>query len=199
MARTTEPAARTPGRPRSAQAEQAILDAALAAFIEHGYEGMSVEAVAERAGVGKTTIYRRWPSKQELVVAALDTLLEDVHPTATGDTEADLVALVGRAHDFITRTKAGEVLPRMIGELAAGTPLGRAYFDKVMRPRLGELAALFEDARARGELRSDLDVDLALAAIIGSMMFLRVTRTLPKTKGTLPDRLIGQLLDGLRA
>jgi AcrR family transcriptional regulator len=199
VAKTSGPAARTPGRPRSAEAEKAILDAALAAFIEHGYKGMSVEAVAELAGVGKTTIYRRWPSKQELVVAALDTLLEDLHPTVTGDTEADLVTVVGRAHDFITRTKAGEVLPRMIGEVAAGTPLGRAYFDKVMRPRLGELARILEDGKARGELRSDVDVDLALAAVIGSMMFLRLSRMLPKTKGTLPDRLIAQLLDGLRA
>ena len=191
-------AARAPGRPRSAEADRAILDAALDAFIEHGYEGMSVEAVAERAGVGKTTIYRRWPSKQDLVVAAMDTLLEDVHPTSTGDTEADLVTLVGRAHDFITRTKAGEVLPRMIGELAAGTPLGRAYFEKVMRPRLGELGGIFKDGKARGELRPDVDVNLALAAIIGSMMFLRMTGTLPKAKGTLPSRLIAQLMEGLR-
>src|SRR5256885_16606077 len=146
---------------------------------------MSVGAVAEGAGVGKTTFYRRWPSKQELVVAALDTLLEAMHPVATGDTEADLVALVGRAQHFVTRTRAGEVLPRMIGEVAAGTPLGRAYFEKVMQPRLGELAGIFEDARARGELRPDVDVDLALAAVIGSMMFLRLTNTMPRAPGTL--------------
>jgi AcrR family transcriptional regulator len=188
----------SPGRPRSAEADRAILESALDAFVENGFEGMSVEAVAERAGVGKTTIYRRWSSKQELVVAALDTLLEEMHPVATGDTEADLVALVGRVQHFVTRTRAGEVLPRMIGEVAAGTPLGRAYFEKVMQPRLGQLAGIFEDARARGELRPDVDVDLALAAVIGSMMFLRLTRTMPRARGTLPDRLVAQLLDGLR-
>src|SRR5205085_1795776 len=111
---------------------------------------------------------------------------------------ADLVTLVGRAHDFITKTRAGEVLPRMIGELAAGTPLGRAYFEKVMQPRLGELGGIFKDGKAKGELRPDLDVNLAMAAIIGSMMFLRMTGTLPRTKGTLPARLIAQLMDGLR-
>ena len=198
MTNVTKPAGRNAGRPRSAEADRAILDAALATFIEHGYQGMSVEAVAERAGVGKTTIYRRWPSKQDLVVAAMDTLFEEFHPTATGDTEADLVALVSRAHDFITRTKAGEVLPRMIPELAAGSPLGQAYLDKVMRPRFGELRGLFDDAKARAEVRPDLDVDLAIATIIGAMMFLRVTRSIPKAKGTLPARLIGQLMDGMR-
>ena len=63
MTDLTGRAARAPGRPRSAEADRAILEAALDAFVENGYEGMSVEAVAERAGGGKTTIYRRWPSR----------------------------------------------------------------------------------------------------------------------------------------
>jgi AcrR family transcriptional regulator len=68
---SAEPEARRPGRPRSAKAHRAILDAALALLVEQGYHGLSMEAVAARAGVGKTTIYRRWPSKQEIVIEAI--------------------------------------------------------------------------------------------------------------------------------
>ena len=188
-------APRPPGRPRDSRANRAILDAALQSFIDDGYEGMSVENVAARAGVGKTTIYRRWPSKKELIIAAIEDLFEDLHVPDTGDVRADLVHVVKQAHRFLIETKAGEVLPRMVGEVASGTPLGRAYFDKVMQPRLQAIVGALEAAKARGELRADLDDHLALASIIGSMMFLRLTRTLPESQG-FADRLVTQLIDG---
>ena len=190
---------RAPGRPRDSRADRAILDAALQSFIDDGYEGMSMESVAARAGVAKTTIYRRWPSKKELIVAAMDTLFEDLRLPETGDVRADLTSVVHQAHRFITETKAGEVLPRMVVELASGTPLGRTYFEKVMAPRLQAIVGALEAAKERGELRTDLDDHLALASIIGSMMFLRVTRTLPETLEDLPDRLVTQLIEGMRA
>jgi AcrR family transcriptional regulator len=193
-----ESSPRPPGRPRDPEADRAILDAALQCFIDDGYEGMSIESVAARAGVGKTTIYRRWPSKRELIVAAIETLFGDLRVPDTGDVRADLTSLMHHAHVFLTKTKAGEVLPRMVAELAAGTPLGRTYLEKVMRPRLQGIVEALEAAKRRGELRADLDDHLALASIIGSMMFLRITRTLPKTKGDLPDRLITQLIEGMR-
>jgi AcrR family transcriptional regulator len=199
MSNNAESSSRVPGRPRDARADRAILDAALQSFIDEGYEGMSMEGVAARAGVGKTTIYRRWPSKKELIVAAMDTLFEDLRLPETGDVRADLTSIVHQAHRFITETKAGEVLPRMVVELASGTPLGRTYFEKVMAPRLQAIVGALEAAKERGELRTDLDDHLALASIIGSMMFLRVTRTLPQTKGDLPDRLVTQLIEGMRA
>ena len=72
--RTTAASARRPGRPRSEQAEQAIIEATLDVFAEQGFEGVCVELVAARAGVGKATIYRRWPNKEELLLAAFGSL-----------------------------------------------------------------------------------------------------------------------------
>jgi AcrR family transcriptional regulator len=187
-----------PGRPRDVRADRAILNAALQSFIEDGFKGMSIEGVAARAGVGKTTIYRRWPSKEELIVAAIDSLFEDLRLPDTGDLRADLTSLVEQAHRFLTQTKAGDVLPRMVGEVASGTPLGRAYFEKVMGPRLGSIVDTLEAAKGRGDLRDDLDDHLALASIIGSMMFLRLTRTLPESRKDLADRLVTQLIEGMR-
>src|SRR5271163_5372205 len=75
---------RRPGRPRSEQAEQAIIEATLDLFAEQGFEGACVEAVAARAGVGKATIYRRWTSKEELLIAALGSLKSPMHDPRCG-------------------------------------------------------------------------------------------------------------------
>jgi AcrR family transcriptional regulator len=197
-ANPSEKTERPPGRPRDARTDRAILDAALESFIDVGYQGMSVEGVAGRAGVGKTTIYRRWPSKEELIIAAIDNLFEDLNVPDTGDVRAELASVVEQAHHFLTQTRAGEVLPRMVGELASGSALGRAYFERVMRPRLQGIVGSIDGGKTRGELRSDLDDHLALASIIGTMMFLRITRTLPESKEDLAERLVNQLIDGLR-
>src|SRR5437016_14195863 len=82
---------RRPGRPRSEQAEQAIIEATLDLFAEQGFEGVCVEAVAARAGVGKATIYRRWPNKEELLLAALGSMKSPL-PESTGNVRDDLVA-----------------------------------------------------------------------------------------------------------
>jgi AcrR family transcriptional regulator len=197
MTAKAETPTRSPGRPRDVRADRAILDAALDSFIEDGYEGMSIESIAGRAGVAKTTIYRRWPSKKELVIGAIDTLFEEFPSNDTGDVQEDLTALVRKAHRFVSETKGGEALPRMFGEIAFSTALGRAYFERIMKPRRDALAKTLEAAKERGDLRADVDVDLAIASIIGSMMFLRVTRALSDQKGDLADRLVAQLMSGL--
>ena len=92
----TEPAARPrrPGRPRSEQADRAIIDAALCVFAEHGVEGLCIEKVAAKAGVGKATIYRRWPGKEDLLLDALASLKTPL-PEPRGDSvREDLVALM---------------------------------------------------------------------------------------------------------
>ncbi|MHB8869099.1 MAG: TetR/AcrR family transcriptional regulator [Thermoleophilia bacterium] len=190
---------RPPGRPRSTRAGRAILEAALDAFVEEGYQGMSMEDVAARAGVGKTTLYRRWPCKDDLLLAAIESLLEDFHVDDTGDVRADLTSAVRQAHHFITKTRAGDVLPRMLPEVTSRTPLGRAYAERIMGPRAEAARRVIAGAKARGELRPDLDDQLAVATMVGSLIFMRVTSTLPDTGDALAERLVGQLLDGMAA
>src|ERR687891_521886 len=93
-AKTEQPGARAPGRPRSVEADRAILDAALDLFVKQGYEAMSIEGVAAQGRVGKTRVYRRWTSKEELIVAAIDELIFDVVPIETGSLRDDLVGLL---------------------------------------------------------------------------------------------------------
>ena len=188
---------RPPGRPRRPDTDEKVLEATLDAFIEEGYAGMSVEGVAERVGVAKTTIYRRWPSKDELVLAAIRSLFEEWEVPDSGDLEADLLTLVRQAHHTITRTQAGRILPRMAGEVTEGTPLGRAYLEGVMRPRFLAARELLARAVDSGELRPDLDLDLALASIVGPMMFLFLTAQLPAMGDDLPERLVRHVMVGL--
>ncbi len=103
----------TSGRPRKPETDAAILDAALAMFGEVGYEGMTVEAVAARAGVGKATIYRRWSSKDDLVIAAIQEVLTSVEVPDLGDLRTTLVAMVRGAITFMKTSTAGLIFPRM--------------------------------------------------------------------------------------
>lgn len=160
---------------------------------------MSMEGVAARAGVGKTTLYRRWSCKDDLLLAAIESLFGDFHVDDTGDVHADLTSVVRQAHHFITKTRAGDVLPRMLPEVTSRTPLGRAYAERIMGPRAEAARRVIAGAKARGQLRPDLDERLAVATMVGSLIFMRVTSTLPDAGDDLAERLVGQLLDGMAA
>jgi len=189
---------RARGRPRDVRVDQSILDAALDLFLEDGFDTMSIESVAERAGVGKTTIYRRWQSKEELVVATIGTLYEGMDVPDTGDVRADLTTVVRHMHGLIQNTKAGRALPRMAGELARGSPLGHAYMRTVLAPRLEAVGAALQRAEDRGDLRSDLDVEIAVASIVGPMMFLALTGRIANLDEELASRLVDQAITGMK-
>src|SRR5919197_1210265 len=188
------------GRPRRADVDRAILEATLDAFIQDGYEGMSVDGVAERAGVAKATVYRRWPSKQELLVAAGQHLYaEHVRFPDSGDLRTDLVALLRVVRHIATQTKAGQAMPRMVREMAAGTSMGRAFQERVLLPRFRLAREILERAQSRGELREDQDLDLAVASLVGTVIFLHLLGQLRDMPLDLPERLVAQLLDGIGA
>lgn len=177
---------------------RSILEATLDLFLEDGFDAMSIESVAERAGVGKSTIYRRWQSKEELVIATIDNLYEGVEVPDTGDVRADLARVVKHMHGLVLHTKAGQALPRMAGEVGRGTPLGLAYMKNVMAPRLRAAGEALKRAKDRGDLREDLDVGIAVASIIGPMMFLVLTGRIANYGEDLSERLIDQAIDGMK-
>lgn len=188
---------RPPGRPRDARADAAILEATLDSLIEVGYERLIVERVAERASVAKATIYRRWPSKQELVIAALGSLYAPLQIPASGDLRGDLTLLVRQAQHFLTQTKAGGVLPRMVGEVAAASPVGRAFLARVLLPRMADVQQVLQQAKQRGDLREELDLDLALPQIMGPILFLYLLGGLHDLDAAFPERFTRQVLDGM--
>ena len=104
---------KSPGRPRSAASHQAILQSTLELLAEVGFEAMSIEAIATRAGVGKTTIYRRYSSKSELVADAIENVREEVFIPDTGSLWGDIDALIESAAQT-TLTPLGQQTVAMI-------------------------------------------------------------------------------------
>jgi AcrR family transcriptional regulator len=197
---TTVPgAARPPGRPRSAEAHRAILDAAIAAFVEEGFEGMSIEGVAARAGVGKTTIYRRWPSKEDLVIDAINELIFDVEPPDTGSVREDLVEMLVIIQTIMTSSPAGEIFPRMAAQVAAGSPLGLAYLKRVIEPRFAILQAMIARGVERGELPADADPHLLRALLIGPVLMWKLLGRLSR-RGVRrrAEHIVDTVLAGIR-
>jgi AcrR family transcriptional regulator len=184
------------GRPRKPETDTAILSAALTLFGELGSEGMTVEAVAARAGVGKATIYRRWPTKEDLVIAAIQEVLTSVAVPDLGDVRTTLVAMVRGAIMLMKTSTAGLVFPRMAGEVAGRTPLGVRYVEAVIRPRRAMVRSVLERGVAEGVLRPDLDVALLADVLVGPIILRKILNELADMSDDVPERLVDSLLNG---
>ena len=175
---------RRPGRPRSAEAHAAILRAALELAVAGGLGGLSMEAIAARAGVGKATIYRRWKTKEALFAEAIGSIavMPDIPDTGTvrGDLDAASSAAIGRL-----APEAFQVIPRLMAEAGDDPALREALDSALLRPRRAAIGEILRRGVARGELREDIDVDIVTEMLIGPL----VTRTL--TSGGDPDALAG--------
>ncbi len=126
---------RRPGRPRSIEVDRAILQAALDEYAERGYEGMSVDAVATRAGVSKATIYRRYPCKTDLVLAAAEAMHDDWEPPNTGDLRADLQTLLRHLRQSMVDTTLGRANRKVVADSLSHPDLAEAFHAFVARRR----------------------------------------------------------------
>jgi AcrR family transcriptional regulator len=166
------PAVRLPGRPRSKQADRAILDAARDLLVEEGFTRLRLEHVAARAGVGKGTIYRRWPSKEALT---LDLVLGLAAPhldiADVGDTRAELRAAARNPLAAITGTPWGPVIRAMLSQIAGNPTIGDPFRAVVVARRRAEVARVVERGIARGDLRPDADAAIATELLVGPVYF----------------------------
>lgn len=195
MAKSSGGASGSAGRPRSEEAHQAILDATLALLAEVGFSALTVEGVAARAGVGKATIYRRWPSKVPLVVEAFGGL-PAFNDFDTGSLAGDLEAMLRAYLDLFNKTPLATVLPALASERAHDPALA-ALFNPVLRQRRSPLMNALERARDRGEIAAGVDLELAADLIVGPIavrLFFTGRRIQPK----MVDPMVAMALDGIR-
>ncbi len=163
------------GRPRSAQSHQAILEATLALFAEVGLQGLSIEAIAEHAGVGKTTIYRRWSSKEDLIKDALDLLRAGNLLPDTGTIRNDLLFIAQGAQELFNHNPLiGKLTTRLMAEVKTKPEIYRVFYDKVVVPRIQEFRQIVERAQKRGELRPDLDAMFILYLIFVPLVYSNI-------------------------
>jgi AcrR family transcriptional regulator len=165
------PVTRMPGRPRSATVDQRILDVTIQQLVERGYDAMSIEGIATAAGVGKTTIYRRYPGKRELVVGALSSIAASLQPPPdTGDARADLRAFVRQTFGVFRQDGLGFA---MIGTLLVrereDPELMERFRAEVIRPRIEAATAILRRGVERGEVRWDVRIDVVVQMVAGAL------------------------------
>ena len=160
------------GRPRSDKLQRAILDAARELLIKDGYTRLRLEHVAAHAGVGKATIYRRWPSKEALAQALLSDLagphiaIEDV-----GDTREEMLAAVMNPLLAVTESEFGPVIRALLSQIAINPALGDPFRATVVQSRREEVARMIARGIERGDLCPDADAEIATELLVGPVYF----------------------------
>jgi AcrR family transcriptional regulator len=191
-------ASRRPGRPRSERADQAIIDAALSLFAESGPEGLCIERVAARAGVGKATIYRRWPGKEDLLLDAIAALKAPLPEPAGRSVREDLVTLLDVLCQESTDPRRAREFALLLGEGSKYPRLMERYVETVLEPRREVVRAVLRRGMASGELRPDLDVEAALFMLVGAVVARRGHEQQAIPAG-YAERVVDELLRGLSA
>jgi len=187
-------ATRPPGRPRSERAAKAIIEATVDLLAEEGgVAGVSIEAVAARAGVGKTTIYRRWPNKEALIIDALAALKEPF-PAPVGDSVRDDLIAIARA--FVTDKTDKKRLDcywSIMGGAERYPDLIDRFTREVIEPRRDVIRMVLRRGMNSGELRPDLDVEVALWLIMGAV----AQRARAFGAGPIPEDFAPKVIDAL--
>ncbi len=185
------------GRPRSQEADRAILTATVDLLAERGLDGMSIEEVAARAGVGKATIYRRWPSKGLLALDAFVVSFAEQQPLPdTGTLRGDLVAALSAWVLAVTGTSMGRMLTGLIAEAQYDPELRAAWRDRVLEPLRAQYRIMLDRAAARGEIRFSVDQDVVLDLFFGSAQHRLLLGHLPLTEDFI-DEVVDVILRGI--
>jgi AcrR family transcriptional regulator len=189
----------TRGRRRSERSHHAILAATQELLLERGYAGVTIEGIAARAGVGKQTIYRWWPSRAALVLEAYVTGEEAVPPPAEGrSVRDDVPALLGWLIAVLAEPTGGPVLAGLVSDLQHDADLARGFRRDVVPARREAMLAALERGRARGEIRENADLELAVDTLHGAV-FYRLLLSGEPLDDAFAERLAEQVLDGLSA
>jgi len=155
------------GRPRSGQAHAAILAAAVALVREVGYDAVSMEAIAARAGAGKATLYRRWKSREALVSEAVGLIVARIAVPSTGSTRRDLLAVMRDTVRLYADPATAGLLSGLVAAMARSPVIARAVRNGFVAAWSDTVRRVIENGIARGDLRRGIDIDLAIDLLGG--------------------------------
>ena len=185
------------GRPRSTHADQAILQATLDLLAEVGYQSMSIEAIAARAGVGKTTIYRRYTSKEEIVADAIESLREDISIPDTGSFWGDMDILIKNAAKKIDSPLGRQTLALIISTASSNPQFAQVYWKKYTQVRREAFSQVLERAKLRSEIDSSADIDLIIDLLSGSLYYTLIFKPTTEPVEAYMRRTMDILLKGI--
>ena len=173
------------GRPRSREAHDAILGAAIDLVREVGFDAATMDGIAERAGVGKATVYRRWKTKESLVAEAVGRIVQQMTEPDTGSVENDLLVLLRGDAQLYADPASKLLLSGLVAAMARSAPIAEAVRGGFVATRRAAMRRALERGVARGELRRPLDVDLTLDLLNGASLYRYLI-----TDGPIDDRLV---------
>lgn len=183
---------------RSERARSAILSAAGQLLDEVGFASMTIEEVAARAGAGKATIYRRWPTKGTL---AMDALMAEIDPAApfpdTGSAVEDFRLQLRAVARVFNRPRIRHPLIGVVFEAQNDPQLRNAFAERYMNPRRDQARAVIARGIARGELRGDFDEEVLFDQLYGALYFRLLVSGQPLNR-RFTDEIVDQAFEGLR-
>ncbi|WP_062645774.1 TetR/AcrR family transcriptional regulator [Streptomyces maremycinicus] len=187
------------GRRPAAEVRADALDAAGALLLDGGMAAFTFEAVAERAGVSKTTLYKWWPSKGALALDGYFHAVESVLAFPdSDDIEADLTAQLRAFVRILTETPAGRVIAELIGQAQTDPELSAALLERYSGPRRELAVRRMRRAQAHGQLRADVDPEVLVDQLWGACYHRLLMPSLPLTQDFAAS-LVANLLPGVRA
>jgi AcrR family transcriptional regulator len=179
--------------PRVVRSREAVLAATVALLTEHGLGGVTVEAIAQRSGVAKTTIYRHWPNPSQLVIDAVDALAQPCATPDTGSLRGDLTEIINGLANTITASPMASVIPSLVDAAERDREIARLRRGWV-RQRRSSLVVALDRARDRGEIDGAVDADVIAAMGPGALFYRRLVSHEP-----LNPAFLARVVDGLMA
>jgi len=183
--------------PRVQRSRHAVLEAALALMVERGVSATTIDAVAERSGVAKTTIYRQWPNRHALLADAWSAIPPPELPSLSGVLDRDLVALTVAINQRLSHPPMSVLLP----DLLAATERDPAFVvvhDRLLRARRRPLLGVVIDAVAAGELPAGTDAELLVSLLLGPLLYRRVIVQQPAPEAFV-EQVVRSVLAAARA
>ncbi|ANS75718.1 TetR family transcriptional regulator [Paenibacillus yonginensis] len=178
------------GRPRSIETEKSILQASFELLLEMGFASVTIEKIAERAGVSKATIYKWWPNKAAVVMDGfLSGVSKRLPVPDTGSVYEDLLKHAAYVVSFLTSIE-GKVLSEIIGEGQSDPTLAEAYQTRYFAPRRAEAKQIIARGIERGELNKEIDMDLFIDLIYGPFFYRLIM-----TGGELNEAYVHQIVN----
>ncbi len=167
---------RRPGRPRNDSYDDQILDAVMAILLEDGYSGLTIDGVSARAEVGRPTIYRRWPSKPALVVAALARSTGLAPAPDTGSLREELLAVQDHQVALMNSNGFRRITPGLVADLSADPELAQTYLGEYIAPRRQSVWDALQRGIDRGELDPDIDFAFISDLLTGPLFYRALVR-----------------------
>jgi AcrR family transcriptional regulator len=192
------PVRRGRGRPRDPETDERITNAAAELLLQRGFDRTTVDDVAARAGVGKATVYRRWPSKEDLAVAAMETLYNVEMPEPdTGDIRRDLTESYRSVLAFVNTRDGAAFLRTSIAESVRDDRIAALHRESTERREDASRVTL-ERAIKRGQVRADIDIDSAIQWL-GGLLAIRAITHRPMPTVADAETLVEFALRGIEA